>query len=1730
MKKTAFILLTLALLLCLFPTFASADASGQCGTNLTWSFKESTGKLTITGSGAMEDYTTGNAPWYSVRSKITSIALPSGLTHIGNGAFYQCSAVTELTIPTSINLTSIGNYAFAGCYGLTSFSIPSGVTAIGNYAFSNCTGLTSITISSGVTSIGSGAFQNCSKITRLTIPSSVTSIGSYAFYDCTKLASITIPSSVTTIKNWTFRNCTGLTSLVISDGVTTIEDSAFYNCSGLTSVTIPASVTSLGSAFGGCTKLSSIIVAQGNTKYISVDGVVFDAEATKLIIYPCGKQNTSYTIPTGIISIVDSAFLDSKALTSISIPVGVTSIGNNAFSGCTGLASIDLPSGVTSIGTYAFKYCTGLTSVTVPASVTQIGEGAFYGCTGLTSISDNLTRISAYMYYGCTGLTSVTIPSGVANIGSYAFSNCTGLTSVVIPYGVTKVLNSAFYGCTGLTSVTIGNSVTTLGERAFYSCTGLTSITIPASVTSISPGTFSCCSALEAFQVEEGNTKYSSIDGVLFDRAGTTLIQYPAGKSQDSYVIPNGVTSIGIIAFSNDNANSSTTNTVKLTKVTIPGSITSIGTNAFTGCKLLTTIIFEGDAPAANDGICFGSVTATAYYPSGNLTWTDAVRLGYGGNITWVAVVKETVTVTLNTYPVVWYTDDGDRYYKKTFTITKGMSLNQDAAARETFDALGLPSPSGHVIVGWYNGNDRSQHYTTAEFPDVVFTENDLVYKPVWDAWEHTVTFRNTNGYFNNDPDCTEITVTVPIDKRINEVEKYPPFPNFTANAFDFWQVSDSGVGDEDHSLLNASLMGRYLDMDIVVTPSWKSGTAYDYFVIKLDPNGGAFDDASLGSDYRKEYVRGNFNGSVTYPAVTREGYELMGWSTDPQCTGASGLYQNDRQGLASNQLNILYAIWCDHANAIVDPAVAATCTETGLTEGSHCARCGKILVTQEEVAALGHDLVHHDGQAATCTEAGWEEYDTCSRCNYATYAALAALGHVPGDPVHENEVQATQTSPGSYDEVTYCTRCGAELERVHKTIPQLPMTFEGIVTYRNERVVYLQNGTQGMLALLDGTNTAANMNDVQVGKLVTVTGDYMSLDQSGYHIPEIMDAMIDEVADTQETVAPVQAAIADLDDDLMARLVQVEATKAELAAAQLRLPLGGYEDEHILTVTGVLSADTNGRILLGAEILLKHAPAEPVRENEIEPTCEGTGSYDEVVYCSVCGEELSRVTRTVDALGHAPGEPVTENEVPATVDAEGGYDEVVYCTRCHAELSREHRIIEKLPFPPPLILTQPKSVTVKSGTKATFKVKAKGEGSLSYHWYGRASEEAAWAPVEGETHATFTIVGRLANKDWQYRCGVRNEAGETYSDAVTLFVTLQPPVIKTQPKSVAVKSGVKVTGPDLRYQWYSRPRETGDWTVVEGANTASYTFVAWLAASGSQYYCHVWNDDDAVDSGIATLAVTPVNIEIKTQPKDATVKSGAKAKFSVKAAGPGLQYQWYSRSSETEPWTEVEGAVKADCTITAAMVRNGSQYYCRVWNEDEARESSPATMTVTPVPASIKTQPKDVTVKSGVKAKFSVKAAGPCLQYQWYERASADDPWVQVEGAVKADCTITASMARNGYQYYCKVWNEDETLESAAAILTVTPVPPKFGTQPKSATVKAGTEVQFMVKASGGTVTYQWYRRTSENGEWILIEGAADAVYALVASEANNGWQFFCRATNEDGFTDSNIATLNLK
>ncbi len=377
-----------------------------------------------------------------------------------------------------------------------------------------------------------------------------------------------------------------IASVIITNANITIGDWAFFLCPNLTNIVIGSGITSIGyNAFARCAILSQVTVDPLNPAYSTAGGILFDKNQTTLIrclINPVGN----YTVPGTVTNIAPAAFAQCTQLTSITIPSSVTCIGSNAFDFCAGLGGITIPDSVTSIGPSAFTMCTSLTNVTLGSGLTTVGDSAFILCTNLPSII---------------------IPGSVTTIGNDAFEFCTGLTNITIGAGVTSIGDSAFWGCARLVNVSLPANVTNVANDAFWSCTGLTNIAIGSGVIGIGTNAFYWCPSLAAIKVDSLNPSYSSVNGVLFDKGRTTLVEYPNALAGD-YAVPDGVAIIGNFAFSDSSF---------LTTVTLPSSMYYIGVSGFEDCTSLSGLYFYGYAPGADPSAFNYDTNVFVYYLPG---------------------------------------------------------------------------------------------------------------------------------------------------------------------------------------------------------------------------------------------------------------------------------------------------------------------------------------------------------------------------------------------------------------------------------------------------------------------------------------------------------------------------------------------------------------------------------------------------------------------------------------------------------------------------------------------------------------------------------------------------------------------------------------------------------------------------------------------------------------------------------------------------------------------------------------------------------------------------------------------------------------------------------------------------------------------------------------------------------------------------------------------------------
>lgn len=372
---------------------------------------------------------------------------------------------------------------------------------------------------------------------------------------------------VTEIGQQAFKSCKKLISVEIPESVTKIGNGAF-DYSGLSSVNIPNSVTIIENNAFSSTQLTSIRIPGNATQW-------------ERAFAGCSKL-TTVIIESGIKKIEKGAFANCTGLTSVSIPNSVTVISESAFSSCTALTSIDIPNSVTEISSTAFSQCKSLIHISIPEKITGIGTSAFSDCTALSSITfpSTLTGIGDNCLEGCTGLTTVDIPATVSYIGHTSFKDCTKLTSVSIPDGVTGIIGrEAFSGCVKLSSITIPQNLEGVRANAFSGCLNLKSVTWNARDCSFSRDNVFPTSVITSFTF------------------GDNVEKIPEGICEDME---------------------------KLTSVTIPESVTSIGKEAFKNCTELTSVVWKARKCA--------NFSNSAYSPQFN-TCPNITSFTFGENV-----------------------------------------------------------------------------------------------------------------------------------------------------------------------------------------------------------------------------------------------------------------------------------------------------------------------------------------------------------------------------------------------------------------------------------------------------------------------------------------------------------------------------------------------------------------------------------------------------------------------------------------------------------------------------------------------------------------------------------------------------------------------------------------------------------------------------------------------------------------------------------------------------------------------------------------------------------------------------------------------------------------------------------------------------------------------------------------------------------------------------------------
>lgn len=594
----------------------------------------------FTHDGALR--TIGNYAFAACTSlNVLNLESASKLTSLGQYAFAYCQSLKSISFPRS--LKEISNYAFYSDVYLETIKFHPDITSIGAYAFGLCIrfegtdGKGILTLPSRLNWLGTGAFAANRALYKVDMSGCTaytaagTNCGEAAFLSCFNVREVILPKSTQMIWTDMFADCTALEKINLGEtAVHTIRSEAFYGCESLKEITLPETLDVLypyAFAFSGLTHIeipeslahtsapAGQLWSYGFAGCTSLESVTFPSELKEIPNYAFAQTALrEVTLPRNLTlsGFSSSAFYLCSALERFNVEAGnqvfaATKEGilYRVASGDTDAILLLCPANLqadtlvidemfTVIPSAFFELTTGIDTVIIPATVKEVEAGAFYysGVREVIFAEDSEILFDGYkhngMFNGCSNLEHIVLPKHITNIPYAMFGNCENLVSIELPETVTMLYPMAFYGCIRLENINLAN-IQVIDDYAFAYCENLREVNLGKDITEIcfalNSTVFEGCKSLEAINIDENNLFYKSIDGVLFDRAGSVLYLYPAAKAGTEYVVPEGVTKISELAFGfNKN----------LERIVLPETLSVVGTLAFYSTENLTDYYFLG--------------------------------------------------------------------------------------------------------------------------------------------------------------------------------------------------------------------------------------------------------------------------------------------------------------------------------------------------------------------------------------------------------------------------------------------------------------------------------------------------------------------------------------------------------------------------------------------------------------------------------------------------------------------------------------------------------------------------------------------------------------------------------------------------------------------------------------------------------------------------------------------------------------------------------------------------------------------------------------------------------------------------------------------------------------------------------------------------------------------------------------------------------------------------------
>ena len=662
-----------------------------------------------------------------------------------------------------------------------------------------------------------------------------------------------------------------------------------------------------------------------------------------------------------------------------------------------------------------------------------------------------------------TEVKTLIIGEGITGVGNYCFDQFKGLTEVQFPSTLTKIGFYSFGHCESLTELTLPDSMTTVDSSAFSYCTSLSKVTIGKGLSSISGSSF-CTQSMLEFDVDPENVYYSDRDGNLYNAAGTTLIKYCAGKPAEEFIVPSDVVFIKSYAFSSCEKDISALRRVvlpqdmkeigsaafraasSLTEVVLPEGLENIFDSAFQYCSGLTGIEIPSTVKKIDQWAFDGTSISSIELPA-SVTTLSSGALGRMGKLEKIHVSDD--NPVYKSVDSVLFTKDGKellQYPQKkqgnSYVVPEGVEIiGYGACPYTSFTSVSLPSTLKRIE----NNAFSSSKLTEAVIPaDVSYIGNTAFYNSQSLA---CITVMNPyveiGDYSSLGPNATVLKSYNKCDGTPSTTETFAGTYSHeyealgtAAHEYSAWESVYESTGETKHSRKCANCDSvetedcTMQDLEAKAATCTEPGYTAGERCTECGYSSGGERINPLNHDYQKETV------TIRESTCTIAGQKK-------ETTTCSRCDYFDEKVVSTGMKSHKYE---------TIPAVAPTCTEYGLTEGSKCSVCFSVIEAQTRVLPLGHDTVSHDGKAATCTEDGWEAYDTCSRCDYTTFEEIKAIGH---SLTKIDATSATCTTDGNnaYFVCSDCHKAYKDAEGKTETtaevevIPATGHTYKDVVT-----------------------------------------------------------------------------------------------------------------------------------------------------------------------------------------------------------------------------------------------------------------------------------------------------------------------------------------------------------------------------------------------------------------------------------------------------------------------------------------------------------------------------------------------------------------------------------------------------------------------------------------------------------------------------------------------------------